>query len=270
MFVTRLLAVSFSLTVATYAYAQTQEWSYKVKRDEFTDTSVHTAYVDGMSSKGFALARCDENKVFSLVFSVDEFIGSRGSYPVRYRIDKNDAVSERWGVSTKGTAVFAGSSKINLSKALMSGSVLLIEITDYRGTPHKGKFSLKASSTNIGKVLSACGLAESLEAKAPSNRASIDGVAPEIVKFINTWGEKSTVCSKKMLSALKYEITDFSSVKSRDFYEAAQNYIKDKSQECNAWPANQTCLFKLWDLYVDTKNLDLDFTEACKAYLFSE
>lgn len=244
--------------------ALAQEWSYSNEVDEFADTSIHTASVNSLSGKGFVVARCNEKKKLEVYLSVGEFIGSRDSYPVRYRIDKGSPQSSKWGVSTKGTDVFVNNfEKVDLARNLMSGDQLLLEVEDFRGTPHQSKYSLKGSSIALGRVLDACGIAR--------EGVVVEGIDVSVKKHISMWGPKNTKCKKAMLSSLGYSISDANSEKSPELYKALQKYMDDKYAVCGTKKVSRTqeiyeCKQKdrfLNGLYADAIKKDGSFKEMC-------
>ena len=239
------------------------EWSYSSEVDEFTDTTVHIALVTSLDTNGFVIAKCDEEKKFELYLSVDEFIGSQDTYKVRYRIDKNSPESDEWNVSTEGTSVFARyRDKLYIAREFMSGTQLLVEVTDFHGTPHQSKYSLNGATNAIGQVLDACG--KSREA------VDIEGVSVSVKKHISILGPKATLCKKKELTTLGYVISDESSDKSPDVYKALQKYMDDKSAICGTRKAKATdevyCENKEWflnKLYGDAKKKDKSLKKTC-------
>ena len=240
------------------------EWAYSNKVDEFADTSIHTALVSSHDNKGFAVVKCNEKENLELYFSVGKFIGSEDNYPVRYRIDKNAPESSKWGVSTKGTASFVSNQdKVHLARMLMSGNQFLLEVTDFRGTPHKSKYSLTGSTETIGKVLDACAIAR-IETK-------VEGVDSSVKKQISMWGPKNTQCKKSMLLSLGYPISDKSSSKTPDVYKALQQYMDDKYAICGTDKVSRTdkiyaCKQKdrfLNGVYGDAVKVDKSFKEQC-------
>lgn len=216
--------------------AEGADWQYAVKVDRFTDAKVHTGSITADSGEGFGVIRCDESKKLEIFFSVGEFIGSEGQFPIRYRIDKHDVVPDKWGVSTQGTSVFVGAiEKAPFARKLADGaSNLLLEIKDYRGTAHQAKFSLQDSNDVISKVLEACGTSR--------NKFEIAGVSDSIIDRLELYGPKFVVCQKKMLTTLGYSISDESSEKTSDLYLAMQAYLDDKLAKC---PTTSDRIYKM-------------------------
>jgi len=260
----KLKFITSLLILFSSGSALAKEWSYSNEVDEFADTSVHIASVNSLSGRGFAVVKCDAKKKLEVYLSVGEFIGSEDSYPVRYRIDKRSPESSKWSVSTKGTSVFVRNfDKVDLVRNLLSGDELLLEVTDFRGTPHQSKYSLKGSSTAIGKVLDACGIAR--------EEVIVEGVDVSVKKHISMWGPKNTECNKKMLISLGYSISDSSSTKSPDLYKALQKYMDDKYAVCGTnkvsnmqeiYECKQKDRF-INGLYADAIKKDSTFKDVC-------
>lgn len=223
-------------------------WVYTSDTDPFTDRTVHVARVLASDIDGYAVARCSDGS-FELYFSVGEYIGNN-RYSVRYRVDKNPPNSASWGVSTEGTSVFATANDgPRLARSMMSGSVLRLEVTDHQGTPHRATYSLNGSNTALRKVFEACQLplVEPPKIIPPEQR----GIAPEVVRFVDTLGPKNVECRKNYLAALGYEIEDISAEKTRQFYELLDHYYRKKENECSEpgfYSAHCQAASIIWDI----------------------
>lgn len=237
-------------------------WTYNSKVDKFTDNTVYTASVN--SGDGFITARCDEKKQFELYLSVGEFIGSRANYDVRYRIDKNNLESSKWSPSSNGTSVFATNpDKFDVARKLMFGDFVLVEVTDFRGTPHQSRYSLKGSARAIGRVLDACGISH--------KETVVEGIDTAVSREIAMWGIKNTRCKKEMLIKLGYPVSEVSSEKSEDLYRALQKYVDDKYSLCGTGKLDQfeerhACRQKeqfVRGLYGDAVKSDISFKDSC-------
>lgn len=242
------------------------EWRYSKQIDEFTDISTFVASSYSVSGKGVAAVTCNEKLKFNLYFSVGEYIGSDDKYTVRYRVDKKDPESGKWGVSTEGVGVFASEKdKVHLAREMLFGDLLLLEVTDFRGTPHQAKYSLKGAQSAIGKVLDACNI--------ESRGFLIRDIDHLVVENISEWGPKYTICKKQMLIALGYSISDISSKKTPDLYQASQKYVDDKHTVCGTnevtslqkiYECEQKHRF-LYGLYRDAYKKDSSFKEKCSS-----
>lgn len=240
------------------------QWTYSKKIDEFSDTETHVARVNNTSGAGFAIARCSNKSNFELYFSVGEFIGTGDSYKVRYRVDKNKLESRKWGISTDGVFIFAGDrDKKHLAREMLAGNLLLLEVKDFRGTPHKSKYSLAGATNTIGKVLDSCGIGR--------KEVPFEGIDASVVKYVSKWGPKNTYCSKQMLLALNFSITDASTEKTPELYQAMQDYIDYKHSACGTKKATASntsyrCKKKdrfLLALYMDATARNGAFKKDC-------
>jgi len=246
------------LSSSTFA----NKWSYLNEIDEFSDASIHIAFVRSNNGKGMAVFTCNEDNNLEMYFSVGEYIGSNGRYPIRYRVDKRKVVEKKWDANGEGTAVFVNRDRTGLAKKLMYGNQLLLEVTDFRGTPHKSKFPLIGSAESIGKVLDACTVTRVETIK--------DQVDISVKDRIFRWGPKSTQCNKNMLVSLGYLISDKTSSKSPDVYKALQKYIDDKYLKCGTdfgeAKGSYYCQKKerfLSRVYDDAIKVNRSFVEQC-------
>lgn len=240
--------------------ANASDWTYKSDIDAFTDKETHTAQVAASTGGGFAVARCADGS-FELFFSVDEFIGSDDRYPVRYRVDKGEPGSASWSVSTQGTALFAGGvDGQRLARSMMSGSELLMEVTDYRGTAHRASYSLNGSAAALEKVLVAC------DVPLVEYLADTTGITPAVVEHINGRGPKSIACLKQYLQVMGYEIDDMGPNKTRQFYEVADRYFQKKQRECSDSSTESHCIVEgltFLALYSDATSRDASLRSTC-------
>jgi len=254
MLVLLLLALPFA------AYGS--KWTYSSEVDGFTDIETHMAQSGATNGDGFVVARCADQS-FDLYFSVDEFIGTDGSFEVRYRVDKEPPKSSRWLASTDGTAIFAqGVEGSRLARSMISGTALLLEVTDYRGTPHRTSFSLEGAGPSVQKVLEACAI------PLVEYRADTSGISSAVVDYLDLLGPKSIACQKRYLSLLGYDVIDLSSNKTRDLYEQLDKYYLQKQMECSTAEASSKtyCLVEtttFMELYSEAKLRDTALSSTC-------
>lgn len=238
------------------------EWVYKSDVDAFTDSETHTASVAASGGDGFAVVRCADGS-FEMFFSVGEFIGSDDRYSVRHRIDKQPPGSAKWWVSTTGTSVFAGSvDGQRLARSMMSGSTLLLEVTDYQGTPHMANYSLAGSKAALQKVLNAC------DVPLVEYQADTSGITPAVVEHIDGLGPKSIQCMKQYLVVLGYEVEDMSARRTRQCYEMADQYYRAKRSECpdSGFSSEPHCISEgltFLALYSDAADRDESLRATC-------
>ncbi|WP_261842065.1 hypothetical protein [Aliamphritea ceti] len=218
-----ILLITFSLCLPAELAAE--DWFYAKRVDEFSDQETHIAMVRSIEERSLALARCLQEEEFDLIFSVGHFIGVGNKYPVRYRVDKQDSVQSDWIVSTRGDSVFASDfDKTHLARQMLHGDELLVEITDARGSAFTAHLPLQGAANTLGRVMDACSVAR--------EGLKVEGIDVAVQKYISMLGPKNVVCHKQMLGELGYELTDFSSVKSTDFFRQTQQFMNDKLAEC--------------------------------------
>ncbi|ABZ76351.1 hypothetical protein Shal_1786 [Shewanella halifaxensis HAW-EB4] len=255
-----LLSSVFLTSIQTSAVAQPWEFSSTV--DDFADTSISIASTKTSDGKGMAFVRCNAKTKLEIVFADGQYMGTGKSLSVRYRIDKDEVVNQRWRPSTEGTSLFVGSSgKYPLARNLANGEKIIIEVKDYKGTPHKFSFALTGAKEPIRQVFDKCGI--------PFELPQIDGVKPDTMDYVNNFGPNSTSCTKQMLNTLGYRSADISEVKTDALYVALQNYINDKSKVCDGKTRTFETVFCsdpvgfASSLYGDAVKLDKTYKKTC-------
>ena len=193
-------AVVGALICALSATAAGQ-WESGQETDPFTDKTQTWARVEGKADAhtsglgqppGLTI-RCREDK-FDIIVSVGAFLGG-DIVEARYRIDKETAVAETWFGSTTDQAAFAAQER-RLARKLQSAENLLVELTDFRGTPHRASFKVGGGAKAIKSVLRSCGIeAEGLD-------ASIPGLRPEIGRWLERWGPRNIELKAAALTEL--------------------------------------------------------------------
>lgn len=127
---------------------ETGAWSFYASRDEFSEKE--NSYVMWLSDRAndtlgdapaALILRCDGNGGTELVVISNGYIGARnGRIPVRYKFEGEEPVSETWHESSNGKAAFLPAGYKDFRQGILSGSDLLFEITDYRGSKYSAKF----------------------------------------------------------------------------------------------------------------------------------
>jgi hypothetical protein len=261
------LCLALVLLSSNNAYSN--EWIYKKSVDDFNDETIYTASISLKSVNQNIVVRCDENKEFDLFFTVGEFIGSHSNFDVKYRIDKNETMTDKWDISTQGTSVFVGErEKYKLAREMINGEKIVIAVADFRGTTNKAKFSLKGAKSKIEPVMLACNVP--LDNDVVINIPE-DKVIPEVLTEIANWGAKTTRCSKKMLKELGYSITDDSGFRTPDLYIAFQNFVDTKATTCKQKKESGDLMYKYTQCktaneYVRTASLFSDATQKNMKY----
>ena len=239
------------------------EWFYTKNVDEFLDTETHVALVNSLIGDGYGIARCEGNTEFNLIFSVGKFIGTNDSYSVRYRIDKQNPVSSIWGVSTEGTSIFVKNrDKNQLARQMLSGNSLLLEVMDYKGTPHKIKLSLNGSKNAIGKVMDACNIEriEILGEAKKDKQKQVTNAARDAIqqKIIERW-IKPISTAKGLSCTIRVKLLPSGDVMNAQVIRGSGDRIFDRSAE-NAVrkssplpvPNNETLFAKNFRLFIFT------------------
>jgi hypothetical protein len=221
----RAMDLRYLLLITTACLSLTvtaQSWVYDKQEDGFSDTTLHTALLDIPNSKSLIVVRCQGINNFDIVLSLNTYIGSNSDYPVRYRFDKNSVNASAWNVSTKGTALFVKDNEaVEFARNLIKGKELLVEVTDFRNTPHSQTFSLVGATDPVGKVLKACDI--------PLSPAGFDLDPTRITDTVRTavdrWLPQQIKCNKASLSALGYEIGEPGNQANAPTYYSMQVYF---------------------------------------------
>lgn len=252
-----LLSSVFLASIQTNVIAQ--PWDFSSTVDDFEDTSISVARTKTNDGKGLAFVRCNAKTKLEVVFSNGQYMGTEKSLLVKYRIDKNEVVNQRWRPSTEGTSLFVGSSdKYPLARSLANGEKIIIEARDYKGTPHKFSFTLTGAKEPIRQVFDKCGV--------PFELPKIDGVNPDVIDYVNEFGPVTTSCTKQMLNTVGYNSADTSAEKTEALYVSLQRYINDKSKICDDKPRTFECKKPLWfasSLFGDAIKLDSSYKKSC-------
>lgn len=120
-----------------------------------------SAYQDGFqASQPRLLVQCSEGTA-SVIYDADDYLLSeyRSDYiPVTYRIDDEDAVSDRWSklTSSKGAGLFDGLGQ-DMIRKLYSADQLFARIVEKNGEQHDATFDLAGARTTFDAVAAACG-----------------------------------------------------------------------------------------------------------------
>ncbi len=235
-FVSISLVLMPTITIAS-------SWTYSYVEDGFSDTTQHRAVISLEKSKAFGFVRCSGEKNLDVAFSLDAYIGSDNKYPVRYRFDKSPVIETLWSVSTNGTEVFVSSGEvIGFSRALAAGKELLLEVTDFRGTPKQLKYPLTGTTETVGKVLAAC----DIPVQAPKLSIDPSKVTPIVKSAMANWTPKETKCNKASLKILGYEVENTGSNITAGSYYAMQKYF-DKTYLRECGPETKSVYEKTYD-----------------------
>ena len=125
-------------------------WNYTENIDDFTDknTSRLSLWHKSGSQKGdsfpkYIVMRCNGKGNYDIYVVSSGYIGG-DSVPVKYRFGTEEAVSEKWGKSTDGTAAFHPSSTRykaqSFSKMLTTGQDFILSLKNYEGSQSSARF----------------------------------------------------------------------------------------------------------------------------------
>ncbi|MDR0769662.1 MAG: hypothetical protein LBE75_00470 [Burkholderiales bacterium] len=190
-----LRATSVAILAHTSLAIAGSGWVLDEKIDPLTDERVATAtssYAVGLAKRS-AIVRCKGTKL-EVYFGFGEFLNN-DLVPVRYRLDKELLVDEKWFPSAEGTAVFAREDT-DIARLFMKGTTFIIEAEDFRGQPHRASFDLSGARKILSRVLQQCSLSEAgLDQK-------VKGLRREIALDLERWGPKNIATNKNILRAL--------------------------------------------------------------------
>ena len=207
--------------IAVSAAEATSHSTWKIQKDTdpFTDETVSVAMTFGSSSSSRSVVVRCKGTEFSAYVNFADYL-SNDSVDVRYRLDKDQPVTERWSPSSDGTAVF-GRHQEHLARLLMKGSLFVIEAIDYRGVPHRASFKLSGSSDAISPVLEQCGV------QKIGLHEKVQGLRLDMALHLDRWGPRGIAIYKQILSSLgKYNGPHNSSIEPefalvvQDFYDS--------------------------------------------------
>lgn len=202
-----------------------QGWALDEKVDPLTDEKVTTAlssYAVGLAQRS-AVVRCKGTKL-EVYFGFGEFLNN-DQVPVRYRLDKEPLVDEKWFPSAEGTAVFAHEDA-DIARLLMKGSTFIIEAEDFRGQPHRASFDLSGTKQTLSRVLKQCGVSEA------GLDQEVEGLRREIALDLERWGPKNIVTNKNILRALGAYDGPQDTTIDPAFALAVQRFYDDYIQQC--------------------------------------
>ncbi len=217
------------LTILTisplFADASDSKWTLDTKTDPFTDETVAIAVGSSGAgtNKNSAVIRCKGTE-FSTYFNFREYLGN-DLMEVRYRVNKEKVVEDKWLPSSKGTAIFAVDDA-HLARLLMTGDSFVIEVTDFRGVGHTASFDLSGSYDAIAPVLKQCGVAEI------GLHDNVPGLRLDIALDLERWGPRNISVNKQILASLgEYDGPHDSSIEP-EFALAVQAFYDSYIERC--------------------------------------
>lgn len=217
------------VTVVGVAYASlavaSPGWVLDEKIDPLTDEKVSTAtssYSVGLVQRS-AFVRCKGTKL-EVYFGFGEFLNN-DQVPVRYRLDKEPLVDDKWFPSAEGAAVFAREDA-EIARLLIKGNTFIIEAKDFRSQPHRASFDLSGTRKTLSRVLQQCGISE------VGLDQEVEGLRHEIALDLERWGQKNISMNKSVLRALgAYYGPQDTSIEPA-FAQAVQRFYDEYIQQC--------------------------------------
>lgn len=137
-------------------------WSYKTLVDDFTDEVRHFAQVQASDGEGFIWIICFEDSGnVEIRVSTGLFLDTEEDQfdekPVRYRVDKFEAVSDRWpGHDFMAFAWEPKSLRFSRDLMMIGAREVLVELTSWDGDRQRARFPLRNASDSIGRVVRSC------------------------------------------------------------------------------------------------------------------
>jgi len=161
MFKMKLLVCCLIILITNSNQGIAQTWHYQSSLDPMTDKSEQTAWVTGKDGQSSFTLRCSGNETIDAFFSVGKYkyLGDQ-VFKTRYRVDKQPLVNVESRASTEGTAAFILDVYLaDLIPSILSGENLIIEVVDFKKTPHVLHFSLNGSAQTLKPMLDKCDIA---------------------------------------------------------------------------------------------------------------
>lgn len=158
MFKMKLLACCFFILITNSSQGMAQSWHYQSSLDPMTDKNVQTAWVTGKDGQSSFSLRCSDYESIEAFFSLGKYkyLGDQ-IFKTRYRLDSEPLVNVESRASTEGTAAFILDVYLaDLIPSLLGGDNLIIEVEDYKETPHLIRFSLDGSAQSLKPMLDKC------------------------------------------------------------------------------------------------------------------
>lgn len=132
------------------------EWEVISNKDPITDQNIVVAGVRAKSTSNEQMLyiRCDGGKV-QLYIDFNEFLGTR-SIPLTYRLDKELALTDHWGISTNNKAVFYPYNAKNFMYKVFGASQLAVRATPYGENTRTVVFNIEGLSQALLKYKNTC------------------------------------------------------------------------------------------------------------------
>lgn len=130
------------------------EWLTKDDRSPVDDSPQFTAGLNSTDSKGMFVVRCRE-KATDAALILEQFINTRDSIKVVYRINDGKPVEAHWGASSTGRGAFIPS-PVGFLRGLKDNSKLFFRVYDYQGNWHDVTFMIGQFSAHRQRLADIC------------------------------------------------------------------------------------------------------------------
>ncbi|MFD4839930.1 type VI secretion system-associated protein TagO [Achromobacter sp. NPDC058515] len=156
------LAARSNLAPATRNTTASGSGKWKTSRnvDPLNDREIHYAMLVADSGSGkygdpiMLAARCRDNKT-ELYINWSSFLGS-DSIKTIYRVDKAEAQSAHWSLSTDKQAAFFPKSPVALLKQMVESQTFVANLTPYNESPITATFDTSGADVALRDIRAAC------------------------------------------------------------------------------------------------------------------
>lgn len=136
-------------------------WTYATDVDDFTDEVTHSATVFASQRDSILGVYCrqDSGDIAVLITTplfLDTEEDKMDGKPIRYRVDKRPAVSDRWPGHDRTSFAFEPKSLHFVWEVVQGTREVLVELTSWDGERQRARFSLQNAGSVLDRVLGAC------------------------------------------------------------------------------------------------------------------
>lgn len=142
------------------ADAAAGKWRLSKDIDPLNDKAVFFAMLDAETGKGKyggrigLIVRCKDNRT-ELYINWASYLGGDTTL-VTHRVDKEEAVSSRWGLSTDSKATFFPGSPVPTLKRLAESTSFVANVTPYNESPITAVFNTTGAGEALADLRKAC------------------------------------------------------------------------------------------------------------------
>lgn len=201
--------------------AAASAWRYNAVIDPLTDERVSRAWAETAGAMINVRCRAGEAELYiaKSLYVAGELV------PVRYRVDKQPMAEEIWGPSTSGMGVFAPDAAA-IARVLRGGTNLIIEVSDFRGTPSRLSFSLASAAATLAKVLNDCGIS------VADPRVQDATIWRRVVAELDSRSRKDVMLIQKTLNVLSPLKVNEQGIRDLATYQAASRIYETYWNDC--------------------------------------